>query len=96
MMSKALLIRFCSVFSLLAIVAGVMASASPASAAHQKFVYQMRHSTYGRIGTYTNSIETTGDRTTVTTEGRIRVVDPRHRALSARISIASSAGWANA
>ena len=71
MMSKALLIRFCSLFSL--IVAGVMASASPASAAHQKFVYQIRHSTYGSIGTYTNSIETSGDKTTVTTEGRIRV-----------------------
>jgi hypothetical protein len=55
------------------IAAGVMTSAPPASAALQKFVYQVRHSTYGRIGTYTNSVETAGDRTTVTTEGRIRV-----------------------
>ena len=55
------------------IAAGVLASAAPASAALQKLVYQVNHSTYGRIGTYTNSIETSGDKTTVTTEGRIRV-----------------------
>jgi hypothetical protein len=72
-MSRALLIRICSIVSTLAVAAGVMASAPPASAALQKFVYQVRHSTYGQIGTYTNSVETTGDRTTVTTEGRIRV-----------------------
>jgi hypothetical protein len=72
MMSKALLIlRLCCLFSL--IVVGVLSSASPASAALQKFVYQVRHSTYGTIGTYTNSVETSGDNTTVTTEGRIRV-----------------------
>jgi hypothetical protein len=59
--------------SMVVVATGVMTSASPASAALQKFVYQVRHSTYGRIGTYTNSVETTGDRTTVTTEGRIRV-----------------------
>ena len=70
-MFKALLIRLCCLFSL--IVAGVLSSASPASAALQKFVYQVRHSTYGSIGTYTNSVETSGDKTTVTTEGRIRV-----------------------
>ena len=58
---------------MLVIATGVTTSASPASAALQKFVYQVRHSTYGSIGTYTNSVETTGDRTTVTTEGRIRV-----------------------
>jgi hypothetical protein len=71
MMSKALLIRLCSLFSLIAV--GVLGFASPASAALQKFVYQIRHSTYGSIGTYTNSVETAGDNTTVTTAGRIRV-----------------------
>jgi hypothetical protein len=73
MMSRALLIRLCSIASMLAVAAGAMASAPPASAALQKLVYQVRHSTYGRIGTYTNAVETSGDRTTVTTEGRIRV-----------------------
>jgi len=73
MLSKGLLIRLCSIVSLLAVAASVMASAPPASAALQKFVYQVRHSTYGRIGTYTNSVETTGEKTTVTTEGRIAV-----------------------
>jgi len=72
-MSKALLIRLCCMVSMLVVAAGAMASASPASAALQKFVYQVRHSTYGSIGTYTNSVETAGDKTTVTTEGRIRV-----------------------
>jgi hypothetical protein len=71
MMSKALLIRLCSLSSLIAV--GVLGFASPASAALQKFVYQIRHSTYGSIGTYTNSVETAGDNTTVTTAGRIRV-----------------------
>jgi hypothetical protein len=72
-MSKALLIRLCCIVSMLIVGGGAMASASPASAALQKFVYQVRHSTYGSIGTYTNSVETNGDKTTVTTEGRIRV-----------------------
>jgi hypothetical protein len=57
---------------MVAVVVCVMASA-PASAALQKLVYGVHHSTYGRIGTYTNSVERTGDRTTVTTEGRIAV-----------------------
>jgi hypothetical protein len=73
MMSKALFIRVCSVASTVVISAIALLSAGPASAAVQKFVYQVRHSTYGTIGTYTNAIETTGDKTTVTTEGRIRV-----------------------
>ena len=58
---------------MLVIAAGVIASPSPASAALQKLVYQVRHSTYGSIGTYTNSVETNGNETKVTTEGRIRV-----------------------
>lgn len=73
MMSKALLIRLWSILSILVVGTGVMMSAPPASAAQQKLVYQVRHSTYGRIGTYTNSVETKGNETTVTTEGRIRV-----------------------
>lgn len=73
MMSKALSIPLRSLFSLIVVAAAVMASVSPASAAPQKFVYQIRHSTYGSIGTYTNSVETSGDKTTVTTAGRIRV-----------------------
>src|SRR5262245_43532421 len=69
-MSKARFIRFCSILSVLV---GMVASASPASAAFQKLVYEVRHATYGSIGTYTNSVETNGNQTTVTTEGRIRV-----------------------
>ena len=45
MLSRALLIRLCSIVSMLAVAAGVMVSAPPASAALQKFVYQIRHST---------------------------------------------------
>src|SRR5215510_856381 len=70
-MSKALLIRICRLLPVLAVC--VMAWASPASAAHQKLVYEVRHATYGSIGTYTNSVDTNGNQTTVTTEGRIRV-----------------------
>jgi hypothetical protein len=72
-MSRALFIRLCSVASAVVVAAVALMSASPASAAIQKFVYQVRHSTYGTIGTYTNAIETSGDKTVVTSEGRIRV-----------------------
>jgi len=69
---KAFFIRLSSIVSVFAAAVCVMDSA-PASAALQKLVYGVHHSTYGRIGTYTNSVEKTGDRTTVTTEGRIAV-----------------------
>jgi hypothetical protein len=73
MPSKIRLARLFSLLPAIAIAAGLVTSAPPASAAPQKFVYQIRHSTYGRIGTYTNLVEKTGDSTVVTTEGRIRV-----------------------
>lgn len=73
MMFRAFLTRLCSVASTFIVAAGVIVSATPASAALQKLVYQVRHPLYGGIGTYTNSVETSGDRTTVTTAGRIRV-----------------------
>ena len=73
MLSTARLTPLWSFLSVLAIAAGLVALPSPASAELQKFVYQVRHSTYGRIGTYTNLVETNGDTTVVTTEGRIRV-----------------------
>ena len=72
-MSRALAIRLCSLLSMVLVVGAVMSWAPHASAAAQKFVYQVRHSTYGSIGTYTNLVENSGERTTVTTEGRIRV-----------------------
>ena len=73
MISKALLVRLSSIASTVVISAVALMSASPASAAIQKFVYEIRHSSYGSIGTYTNAVETSGNKTTVTSEGRIRV-----------------------
>ncbi len=73
MPTRALFVRASSFVSMLVVAAGTMAFAPPASGAQQKLVYEVRHSTYGRIGTYTNSVETTGDKATVKTEGRIRV-----------------------
>ena len=73
MMSRSLLNRLRSILSVVVVGAAMMTAPLPASAALQKFVYQVRHPIYGWIGTYTNSVETTGNRTTVTTEGRIRV-----------------------
>ena len=73
MITKALLVRLSSIASTVVISAVALMSASPASAAVQKFVYEIRHSTYGSIGTYTNAVETSGGKTTVTSEGRIRV-----------------------
>ena len=73
MLFRALLLRVSFVFVMVSVAAGAVAYAPPASAAQQKLVYEVRHSTYGRIGTYTNFVDTAGDRTTVKTEGRIRV-----------------------
>jgi hypothetical protein len=73
MIPKALAIRLSSLVSIVVICAGALAWAPPASAALQKLVYQVRHPVYGRIGTYTNLVDTNGKQTTVTTEGRIRV-----------------------
>jgi len=51
-----------------------MAMSAPAlCATPQRLVYEVQHSRYGTIGTYTNAVETNGDTTTVTTEARIRV-----------------------
>ena len=53
--------------------AAVLAGVPPASATLQKLVYEVSHATYGPIGTYSNTIDSKGGQTTVTTEGRIRV-----------------------
>jgi len=48
-----------------------VAAAAPAAA--QRLVYQVHHSRYGTIGTYTNAVEKSGDSTTVSTEAHITV-----------------------
>jgi hypothetical protein len=73
MIPRTLAIRLSSIASIVVICAGAVTWAPPASAALQKLVYQVRHPIYGRIGTYTNLVDTNGGHTTVTTEGRIRV-----------------------
>jgi hypothetical protein len=55
-----------------ALCAAALFTTAPASAA-DKLVYQVQHSKYGNIGTYTNTIEKNGDATTVTTQGEIKV-----------------------
>ena len=66
-------IRFSSCVAMLALAIAMAIPASPASASLQKLVYQIRHPTYGRIGTYTNAIEKMGNETKVTSVGQIRV-----------------------
>ena len=56
-----------------ALALGLTSAATAASAAEQKLVYQVHHSRYGSIGTYTNAVEKTGDSTTVNTEAHITV-----------------------
>jgi len=57
-----------------AIALGTAAQSTPGfSATPQRLVYEVHHSRYGAIGTYTNAVEKTGDATTVTTEAHIRV-----------------------
>ena len=55
------------------IAAPIAASDVSAAPAQQKMVYQVHHSRYGDIGTYTNSVEKAGDTTTVTTDAHIQV-----------------------
>ena len=60
---------------LLSLIAGPFIAMPPAHAApaQQKMVYSVHHSRYGNIGTYTNSVEKSGDMTTVTTDAHIQV-----------------------
>ena len=61
-------------FALLSMLAApIVASDVSAAPAQQKMVYQVHHSRYGDIGTYTNSVEKAGDMTTVTTDAHIQV-----------------------
>jgi hypothetical protein len=61
--------------ALSAIAAAAVAAvpASSGSGAVKKLVYRVQHSIYGTVGTYTNTIEKSGDTTKVTTEAQIRV-----------------------
>ncbi|MSP93701.1 MAG: hypothetical protein EXR00_00385 [Alphaproteobacteria bacterium] len=56
-----------------AIAGASLIALSAAEAAPYRLTYNVRHSTYGGIGTYTNIIDKVGNTTTVKTEGRIRV-----------------------
>jgi len=67
--------KFTAFALLLSLIAGPLGadSAAFAAPAQQKMVYSVHHSRYGDIGTYTNSVEKSGDMTTVTTDAHIRV-----------------------
>ena len=61
-------------FALLSMLAAPIAASDVSAApSQQKMVYQVHHSRYGDIGTYTNSVEKAGDMTTVTTDAHIQV-----------------------
>ena len=59
------------VFCLAIFAIGVPAHSASAQA--QKLVYTVHHSRYGTIGTFTNTVEKSGDATIVRTEARIAV-----------------------
>jgi len=73
MISRAFAVRIPSVVALIVLAAAMVMPALPAAAAPQTLAYQVQHPTYGKIGTMTNTIEKSGEQTTVTTDGRIRV-----------------------
>jgi hypothetical protein len=60
-------------FAIACAIATALASAAGAAPAPQKFVYTVHHSRYGKIGTFTNTVERDGEETTVTTQVRIAV-----------------------
>jgi Family of unknown function (DUF6134) len=63
-------LRFAALFLVLASLAAPQAGMAAES---RKLVYDVYLSRFGTIGTYTNSVESKGDDTIVTTEARIRV-----------------------
>ena len=56
-----------------AIAAGLMCSAAPAFADTVRLDYSVSHSKYGHIGSFSNTIDTEGQNTTVTTNENIAV-----------------------
>lgn len=61
-----------STFALLAAVFGA-AQASSAQAEQQVYIYQVEHPTYGKIGTYRNTVAQTGDSVDVQTQLHVTV-----------------------
>lgn len=59
--------------SLLAATGAKAAPARPATASPQKLIYNVQHSSYGTLGTFTNTIVNSGDTTTVTTDAHYKV-----------------------
>ena len=59
--------------SVLALAAGLAVTAAPAYAEAYRLDYSVSHSQYGNIGTYSNTIETDGQNTTVLTRSNIAV-----------------------
>ena len=68
-----MLCRYAFVPVIIATLVFGWASAASAAPAPQRLVYQVHHSRYGSIGTYTNAVEKSGDSTTVNTEAHIQV-----------------------
>jgi len=56
-----------------ALLFGLATAATAAPGGSQRLVYQVHHSRYGTIGTYTNAVEKSGDSTRVQTEAHIAV-----------------------
>src|SRR5689334_9309502 len=52
---------------------GVALGAAPADAAREVYTYRVIHPTYGEIGTYTNTVERSGNDATIQTELKIAV-----------------------
>jgi len=67
------MVRFSGI-SALALLAGcVFAASGPAHAGVQTFLYEVEHPTYGKIGTYTNTVSRMGDDVEVRTQVHIAV-----------------------
>lgn len=60
-------VQFLPVAAALAFTSAACAFVMPACAETQSYQYEVEHPTFGHIGTYTNTIEQTGDRTHVET-----------------------------
>jgi Family of unknown function (DUF6134) len=70
---RAFLLKALPLFMMTSFLVGISVASLAATDTPAQFVYRVSHSTFGEIGTYTNTIEPTRDGTTVQTQAHFQV-----------------------
>ena len=72
-MLRARALRALPFFMIFGMVAGISSAGLAATDTPAQFIYRVTHSTFGEIGTYTNTVEPSRDSTTVQTQAHFQV-----------------------